>query len=135
MELHTARRDDPSPYCHSQSLACLLDPFFASHEWPEVMFCRMLKDESAKITYMESTWFAPGFAWNTEFLETAYIFLPDVERFQEPHLSPTENAATFCTSYLARINDLLHRPHVMVHDRGFYDSTSNDASYLSHDSV
>ena len=89
--------------------------------------------------------------------------------FQEPNLSPAKNAAAFCTSYLAKMNDLLRRPHacafigeggqlswiarcwtglrlveefmagpsiqVTVHNRGFYDSTSQDASYLSHDAV
>ena len=192
----------------------------------------MLKDESAKITYTASTWFAPSFAWNSDFLEAAYIFVPDIESearlrywancwdtigttqrllstaiehglkfylalpqdrlrqfrpiivdnldrtsasslyatgFQEPNLSPAENAAAFCTSYMARMNDLLSRPHarafigeggqfswiarrwtglrlveefmsgpsiqVTVHNRGFYDSASDDASYLSHDAV
>lgn len=227
-----ARGDDSSSYRRSQSPAHLLDPFFTLHERPEVMFRRMLKDESAKITYMESTWFAPDFAWNADFLETAYIFIPDIENearlrywancwdtigtvhkllstaiehglrfylalpqdrlrqfrpiivdnldrtsasslyatgFQEPNLSPAENTKTFCNLYLARMNDLLRRPHmrafigeggqfswitrrwtglrlveefmsspsiqVTVHNRGFYDSTSQDASYLSHDAV
>ncbi|EDR14136.1 uncharacterized protein LACBIDRAFT_305651 [Laccaria bicolor S238N-H82] len=231
-EARAARGIDPSPYRRSQSPARLSDPFFVSHERPEVMFRRMLKDESAKITYTESTWFAPGFAWNADFLETAYIFIPDIESearlrywancwdtigtihrllstaiehglkfylalpqdrlrqfrpiivdsldrtsasslytagFQEPNLSPAENMATFCTLYLARMNDLLRRPHaqafigeggqfswiarrwtgvrlieefmsgpsiqVTVHNRGFYDSASQDASYLSHDAV
>lgn len=231
-EIRLARGDIPSPFRRSQSPTRLSDPFFASHERPEVMFRRMLKDESAKITYTESTWFAPGFAWNEDFLEAAHIFIPDVESkarlrywvncwdtvgtvrrlltiaikhglrfhlalpqdrlrqfrliivdnldrssasslyatgFQEPNLSPAENAATFCTQYLARMNDLLRRPHarafigeggqlswiarrwtglrlveefmsgpsiqVTVHNRGFYDSASEDASYLSHDAV
>ena len=173
-DLRAARGDVPSPYHHSQSPTRLSDPFFVSHNRPEVMFWRMLKDESAKITYTTSTWFAPSFAWNTDFLEAAYIFIPDIESkarlrywancwdtigtvqrllsttiehglkfhlalpldrlrqfwpiimddldhtsasslyatgFQEPNLSPAENAATFCTSYMARMNDLLHRPH------------------------
>lgn len=196
------------------------------------MFRRMLKDESAKITYTESTWFAPDFAWNADFLETAYIFIPDIESearlrywancwdtigtvhkllstaiehglkfylalpqdhlrqfrpiivdnlnrtsasslyamgFQEPNLSPAENTKTFCNLYLARMNDLFRCPHarafigeggqfswiarrwtglrlveefmsgpsiqVTVHNRGFYDSTLQDTSYLSHDAV
>ena len=232
MALRAARGDDPSPYRRSQSPTRLSDPFFASHDRPEVMFRRMLKDESAKITYTASTWFAPSFAWNSDFLEAAYIFVPDIESearlrywancwdtigttqrllstaiehglkfylalpqdrlrqfrpiivdnldrtsasslyatgFQEPNLSPAENAAAFCTSYMARMNDLLRRPHarafigeggqfswiarrwtglrlveefmsgpsiqVTVHNRGFYDSASEDASYLSHDAV
>ena len=87
----------------------------------------------------------------------------------EPNLSPAENAAAFCTSYLAKMNDLLRCPHartfigeggqlswiarrwtglrmveefmaglsiqVTVHNRGFYDSTSQHASYLSHDAI
>ena len=169
-QLHAARGDNPSPYRCLQPPTCLSDPIFASHERPEVMFQRMLKDESAKITYMESTWFAPGFTWNEEFLETAYIFIPERQkrspaevlgqllghhrdgmetpehglkfhlalpqdclrqfqpiivdsldhtsasslyaiRFQEPNLSPAENAATFCTLYQARMNDLLCCPH------------------------
>ena len=231
-EMRTARGDDPSPYRRSQSPIRLSDTLFATHEKPEVMFQRMLKDESAKITYTESTWFAPGFAWNTDFLEAAYIFILDIEcearlrywancwntigtirrlltiaiehglkfhlalpldrlrqfrpiivdnldrtsasslyttGFHEPNLPPTENAAAFCILYLARMNDLLRRPHarafigeggqlgwiarrwtglrlieefmsgpsiqVTVHNRGFYDSTSHDASYLSHDTV
>ena len=231
-EARAARGVDPSPYRRSQLPTRLSDPFFISHERPEVMFRRMLKDKSAKITYTESTWFAPNFVWNTDFLETAYIFIPDVESeaqlrywancwdtigtvqrlmstaiehglkfhlalpqdrlrqfrpiivdsldrisasslyttgFQEPNLSPAENATTFCTLYLARMNDLLRRPHarafigeggqfswiarrwtglrlveefmsgpsiqVTVHNRGFYDSASQDASYLSHDAV
>ena len=230
--IRAARGDAPSPFRRSQSPNRLSDPLFASHERPEVMFRRMLKDESAKITYTESTWFVPGFAWNADFLETAYIFIPDIESearlrywancwdtvgtvrrlltiaiehglkfhlalpqehlrqfrpiivdnldrtsassayatgFQEPNLSPAKNTAAFCTSYLAKMNDLLRRPHtrafigeggqlswiarcwtglclveefmagpsiqVTVHNRGFYDSTSQDASYLSHDAV
>ena len=231
-ELHAAWGDEPSPYHHLQSPVHLLDPFFISHDRPEVMFRRMLKDESAKITYTSSTWFTLNFAWNLDFLEAAYIFVPDIESearlrywancwdtigthqrlltiaiehglkfhlalpqdrlqqfcpiivdnlnhtsasslystgFQEPNLSPAENGATFCTSYMARMNDLLRHPHahafigeggqlswiarrwtglrlveefmsgpsiqVTVHNRGYYDSTSEDASYLSYDAV
>ena len=196
------------------------------------MFWRMLKDKSVKITYPTSTWFTPSFAWNTDFLEAAYIFVLDIESearlrywancwdtigtvqrllsttiehslkfhlalpldhlrqfrpiivddldctsasslyamgFQEPNLSPAENATTFCASYMVRMNDLLHHPHactfigeggqfswiarcwtgvrlveefmsgpsiqVTVHNRGFYNSASENASYLPHDAV
>ena len=216
----------------SQSPIRLTDPYFTAHERPEVMFRRMLKDDAAKITYTESTWCAPDFAWNTDFLEAACLFIPDVEsearlrywancwdtitnvrrllsiaiehgikfhlalpphhvrqfrpkvidsldhssaaslygtNFQEQSLAVSDNMATFCTAYLARMNDLLRRPHarafiaeggqyswiarcwtgtrlveefmsgpsiqVTVHNHGFYDSASEDASYLSHDSV
>ena len=196
------------------------------------MFRRLLKDKSAKITYTESTWFAPHYAWNPDFLEVTFIFIPDIESqarmrywancwdsisttqklltkaiehrlwfylalpqdrvrqfrplivdsldrssasflysagFQEQTLSPTDNTATFCSSYLAKMNDILRRPHarafiaeggqiswiarrwtgtrlveefmtgpsiqVTIHNRGFYDSASEDASYLAHDIV
>lgn len=79
LELRAARGDNTSSLCRSQSPTRLLDPFFVSHKRPEVMFWRMLKDESAKITYTMSTWFAPDFAWNSDFLEAAYIFVPDIE--------------------------------------------------------
>ena len=138
------------------------------------MFRHLLKDESAKITYTESTWFAPHYAWNPDFLEVAFIFIPDIESqvrmrywancwdsisttqklltkaiehglrfylalpqdrvrqfrplivdsldrssasflysagFQEQTLLPTDNTATFCSSYLAKMNDILRRPH------------------------
>ena len=89
--------------------------------------------------------------------------------FQEPPLPPANNTASFCATYLAQINDLLHRPHthtfiveggqlswiaqcwsgtwlveefmsgpsiqITVHNRGFYVSASEDASYLSHNMV
>ena len=219
-------------YRRSQSPTRISDPIHSSHERPEIMFQRLLRDESAKITYTASTWFAPHFAWNSDFLEVAYLFIPDVESearlrywancwdsvvtvkrllttaiehgirfylalppdsvrrfrpiivdnldrsstsfiynvgFQEPPLSPADNAATFCATYLARMNDILRRPHARafiaeggqlswiarrwtglrlveefmsgpsiqttVHNRGFYDSASEDASYLSHDIV
>ena len=196
------------------------------------MFRHLLKDKSAKITYTESTWCAPHYTWNTDFLEAAFIFIPGIESearmrywancwdtirtaktllttaiehglrfylalppdrirqfwpltvdsldrssasflygvgFQEQVLSPTDNATTFCTSYLAKINDLLRHPHapafiaeggqiswiarrwtgtrlveefvsgpsiqVTIHNRGFYDSASEDASYMVHDIV
>ena len=219
-------------YCRSQSPTRISNPIHSSHERPEVMFQRLLKDESAKITYTNSTWFAPHFAWNPEFLEAAHLFIPDIESearlrywancwdligtiqrllttaiehgihfylalppdsvrrfrpirvdsldrssasfiynvgFQEPPLSPAKNAATYCASYLAQMNDVLRRPHARafiaeggqlswiarrwtglrlveefmsrpsiqttVHNRGFYDSASEDASYLTHDVV
>ena len=78
-ELRSARGDEPSPYRRSQSPTRLSDPFFASHDKPEVMFRRMLKDESAKITYTASTWSAPDYAWNPDFLENAYIFVSNIE--------------------------------------------------------
>ncbi|EDR09657.1 uncharacterized protein LACBIDRAFT_318948 [Laccaria bicolor S238N-H82] len=228
----TAQGIEASPYRRSQSPTQISEPIHSSHERPEVMFRRLLKDESAKITYTSSTWFAPHFAWNPEYLEVAYLFIPDVESearlrywancwdtvgtirrlltiaiehgirfylalppdsvrrfrpiiidsldrssasfiynvgFQEPPLSPADNAATFCATYLARMNDLLRRPHARafiaeggqlswiarrwtglrlveefmsgpsiqttVHSRGFYDSASEDASYLAHDIV
>ena len=231
-ELRAARGDDITSLRRSQSPACLSDPYFAPHKRPEVMFRRLLKDESAKITYTESTWCAPHYAWNADFLETAFIFIPDIESesrmrywancwdtvgttqrlltiaiehglrfflalppdrvrqfrplivdnldrtsasslygagFQEQTLAPTDNAATFCSSYLAKMNDILRRPHartfiaeggqiswiarrwtgtrlveefmsgpsiqVTIHNRGFYDSASEDASYLAHDTV
>ena len=223
---------EASPYRRSQSPTRISDPIHSSHERPEVMFQRLLKDESAKITYTASTWCAPQFAWNPEFLEAAYLFIPDIESearlrywancwdsiatvkkllttaiehgirfylalppnlvrqfrpividnldrssasfiynvgFQEPPLPPADNAATFCATYLARMNDILRRPHarafiaeggqlswiarrwtgtwlveefmagpsiqITVHNRGFYDSASEDASYLAHDVV
>ena len=89
--------------------------------------------------------------------------------FQEATLSPMDNRTTFCTAYLARMNDMLRRPHahafiaeggqlswiarrwagprlvkefmsgpsiqVTVHNKGFYDSSSEDPSYLTHDIV
>ena len=231
-ELRTARGEDIISLCRSQSPARLSDPYFAPHERPEVMFRRLLKDESAKITYTESTWYAPHYAWNSYFLETAFIFVPDMESearmrywancwdtvgtarrlltiavehglrfflalppdrirqfrplivdnldrssasslygagFQEQMLSPTDNTTTFCSSYLAKMNDVLRRPHacafiaeggqiawiarrwtgtrlveefmsgpsiqVTIHNRGFYDSAPEDASYLAHDTV
>ena len=82
---------------------------------------------------------------------------------------PSGKHGSLLHSYLAKINDLLRRPHarafigegrqlsciarcwtglhlveefmagpsvqVTVHNRGFYDSTSQDASYLSHDAI
>ena len=231
-ELRIARGEVTTPLRRSQSPARLSDPYFAPHERPEVMFRRLLKDESAKITYTESTWCAPHYAWNTEFLETAFIFVPDIESearmrywancwdtiatshrlltiaiehglrfylalpqdrvrqfrplivddldrssasslysagFQEQTLTPTDNTATFCSSYLAKMNDILRRPHarafiaeggqvswiarrwtgtrlveefmsgpsiqITIHNRGFYDSASEDASYMAHDIV
>ncbi|EDR09697.1 uncharacterized protein LACBIDRAFT_319060 [Laccaria bicolor S238N-H82] len=221
-----------TPFRRSQSPTRISDPIHSSHERPEIMFQRLLRDESAKITYTTSTWFAPHFAWNPEFLEAAYLFIPDEESearlrywancwdsvgtvkrlltiaiehgirfhlslppdsvrrfrpiivdnldrssasfiynvgFQEPPLLPADNAATYCATYLARMNDVLRRPHacafiaeggqlswiarrwsgtrlveefmsgpsiqITVHNRGFYDSASEDASYLSHDIV
>ncbi|EDR00954.1 uncharacterized protein LACBIDRAFT_333674 [Laccaria bicolor S238N-H82] len=221
-----------SPYCRSQSPTCISEAIHSPHERTEVMFQRMLKDESAKITYTKSTWSAPHFAWNPEFLEVAYLFIPDVESearlrywancwdsvgtvrkllttaiehgirfylalppdavrrfrpilvdsldqssasfiynvgFQEAPLAPADNTATFCATYLARMNDVLRRPHARafiaeggqfswiarrwtgtrlveefmsgpsiqttVHNRGFYDSASEDASYLAYDVV
>ena len=215
-----------------QSPIRLTDPYFTANERPEVMFRRMLKDDAAKITYTESTWCAPSFAWNNDFLDVACLFIPDVEsearlrywancwdtitnvrrlltiaiehgikfhlallphhlhqfrpkviddldrssavslygtNFHEPHLAVSDNVATFCTAYMAKMNDLLRRPHarafiaeggqyswiarcwtgtrlveefmsgpsiqVTVHNRGFYDSASKDASYLTYDSV
>ena len=231
-ELQTACGEDIIALRRSQSPARLSDPYFAPHERPEVMFRRLLKDESAKITYTESTWYAPHYAWNSDFLETAFIFVPDMESeacmrywvncwdtvgtarrlltitvehglrfflalppdhirqfrplivdnlnrtsasslygagFQEQMLSPTDNTTTFCSSYLAKMNDVLRHPHarafiaeggqlawiarhwtgtrlvkefmsgpsiqVTIHNRGFYDSASEDASYLAHDTV
>ncbi|EDR04509.1 uncharacterized protein LACBIDRAFT_330399 [Laccaria bicolor S238N-H82] len=89
--------------------------------------------------------------------------------FHETTLSPMDNGTTFCTAYLARMNDMLRRPHARafiaeggqlswiarrwagqrlveefmsgpsiqttVHNKGFYDSSSEDASYLTHDVV
>ena len=78
-ELRAARGEDVTPLCRSQSPARLSDPYFAPHERPEVMFRRLLKDESAKITYTESTWCAPHYAWNMDFLENAFIFVPNIE--------------------------------------------------------
>ncbi|KIK07584.1 hypothetical protein K443DRAFT_128972 [Laccaria amethystina LaAM-08-1] len=78
-ELRAARGEDVIPLRRSQSPARLSDPYFAPHERPEVMFRRLLKDESAKITYTESTWCAPHYAWNMDFLATAFIFVPDIE--------------------------------------------------------
>lgn len=217
---------------HSQSPIRLNDPYFTMHERPEIMFRRLLKDDAAKITYTDSTWCAPSFAWNTEFLDVACLFIPDTESearlrywancwdtvtnvrrlltlaiehgikfhlallphhlrqfrpkvidsldrssaaslygtsFQEPNLAASDNMSTFCTTYLARMNDLLRRPHarafiaeggqyswiarcwtgtclveefmsgpsiqITVHNRGFYDSASENASYLTYDSV
>ena len=231
-ELRLSRGEDITLRRRSQSPTRLSDPYFAPHESPEVMFRRLLKDESAKITYTESTWCAPHYAWNMDFLEAAFIFVPDIESearmrywancwdtlgttkalltkaiehglrfylalpadrirqfrpltvdsldrssasfsygigFQEQMLSPTDNATTFCLAYLAKINDILRRPHarafiaeggqiswiarrwtgtrlveefmsgpsiqVTIHNRGFYDSASEDASYLAHDIV
>jgi hypothetical protein len=231
-ELRAAHGEDVIPLRRSQSPAHLSDPYFAPHERPEVMFRRLLKDESAKITYTESTWCAPHYAWNMDFLATAFIFVPDIESeacmrywancwdtigtsqrlltiaiehglrfylalppdrvrqfrplivdnldrtsassiygagFQEQTLSPTDNMAAFCSSYLAKMNDILRRPHarafiaeggqiswiarrwtgirlveefmsgpsiqVTIHSRGFYDSASEDSSYLAHDIV
>ena len=74
-----ARGDPPNTQRHSQSPSRLSDPYYISHERPEIMFARMLQDESAKITYMESTWSAPVYAWNPDFLEVAHIFIPDIE--------------------------------------------------------
>jgi hypothetical protein len=34
-----------------------------------------------------------------------------VTGFQEQTLSPTDNGTTFCSSYLAKMNDILCRPH------------------------
>ena len=48
------------------------------------MFWWMLQDKSAKITYTESTWGAPAYAWNPDFLEVAHIFVPDIQ--SEAHL-------------------------------------------------
>ncbi|EDR05612.1 uncharacterized protein LACBIDRAFT_302978 [Laccaria bicolor S238N-H82] len=231
-ELRTARGDNTTPLCRSQSPIRLSDPYFSPHESPEVMFRRLLKDESAKITYTASTWCAPHYAWNSDFLEAAFIFVPDIESearmrywancwdttatiqrllttavehglrfylalppdrvrqfrplvvdsldrnsasflystgFQEQTLSPMDNGATFCSTYLAKMNDILRRPHarafiaeggqiswiarhwagtrlmeefmsgpsiqVTIHSRGFYDSASENASYLAHDIV
>ena len=138
------------------------------------MFRCLLKDESAKITYTESMWCAPHYAWNADYLEAAFIFIPDIESeswmrywancwdtidtaqrllttaiehglrfflalppdrvrrfrplmvdsldrtsasslygagFQEQTLAPTDNVTTFCSSYLAKMNDILRRPH------------------------
>ena len=227
-----ARGDPPNTQRHSQSPSRLSDPYYISHDRPEIMFTRMLQDESAKITYTESTWSAPVYAWNPDFLEVAHIFIPDIEskarlrywancwdslgtvkrllttaiehgirfflalsldracqfrpiivdsldrssaaslygaNFQEVPLSPMDNGTTFCTAYLARMNDMLRRPHarafiaeggqlswiarrwagqrlveefmtgpsiqVTVHNKGFYDSSSTDPSYLTHDVV
>ena len=170
-ELQMAHGEDIIPLHHSQSPARLSDPYFAPHERPEVMFRRLLKDESARITYTESTWYAPHYPWNSDFLETAFIFVPDMESearmrywancwdtvgtarrpltiavehglrffltlppdrirqfrplvvdnldrtsasslygagFQEQMLSPTDNTTTFCSSYLAKMNDVPH---------------------------
>ena len=231
-ELRAARGESGSSLRRSQSPTRLADPYFAPHERPEVMFRRLLKDESAKITYTESTWCAPHYAWNADFLEAAFIFVPDIESearmrywancwdkigsaqtllttaiehglrfylalppdrvrqfcplivdnldrssasslygagFQEQTLSPADNAATFCASYLAKMNDVLRRPHARafiaeggqigwiarrwsgtrlveefmsgpsiqttIHNRGFYDSASDDSSYAAHDIV
>ena len=221
-----------SAHRRSQSPTRLSEPYYVLHERPEVMFRRMLRDESAKITYTESVWSAPAFAWNPDFLEVAHIFVPDIEsearlrywancwntlgtvkrllttaiehgirfflaispdrarqfrpiivdsldrssaaslygmNFQETTLSPMDNGATFCTTYLARMNDMLRRPHtrafiaeggqlswiarrwagsrlveefmsgpsiqITVHNKGFYDSSGEDPSYLMHDVV
>ena len=226
------RGDHPGMQRRSQSPSRLSDPYYITHERPEVMFRRMLRDESAKITYTESTWCAPIYAWNPTFLDVAHIFVPDIQSearlrywancwdtlgttkrlfttaiehgirfflaisldrarqfrpiivdsldrssaaslygvsFQETTLMPTDNSATFCTAYLARMNDMLRRPHarafiaeggqlswiarrwagtrlveeflsgpsiqVTVHNKGFYDSSSEDPSYLTHDVV
>lgn len=173
-ELRTARGENTVSLRRSQSPTRLSDPYFEPHERPEVIFRRLLKDESAKITYTESTWFAPHYAWNPDFLEVAFIFIPDIESqarmrywancwdsisttqklltkaiehglrfylalpqdrvrqfrplivdsldrssasflysagFQEQTLLPTDNTATFCSSYLAKMNDILRRPH------------------------
>jgi hypothetical protein len=138
------------------------------------MFRRLLKDESAKITYTASTWCALHYTWNADFLEVAFISPLDIESkacmwywancwdsiattqrllttavehglrfylalppdrirqfrplvidnldrnsasflyvtgFQEQTLSPTDNGTTFCSSYLAKMNDILCRPH------------------------
>ena len=228
----TVKGDHHASRRFSQSPARLSDPYYIAHEKPEVMFRRMLRDESAKITYTESLWSAPAFTWNPEFLEVAHIFIPDIEsearlrywancwntlgsvkrllttaiehgvrfflaisldrarqfrpiivdsldrssaaslygvNFQEAILSPTDNSTTYCTTYLARMNDMLRRPHarafiaeggqlswiarrwagprlveefmsgpsiqVTVHNKGFYDSSSEDATYLTHDIV
>ena len=227
-----ARGDLPNTQRLSQSPTRLSEPYYTAHEKPEVMFRRMLRDESAKITYTESIWSAPAFAWNPDFLEAAHIFVPNIEsearlrywancwdtlgttkrllttaiehglrfflaisldracqfrpiivdnldrssaaslygvNFQEATLSPMDNGTTFCTAYLARMNDMLRRPHarafiaeggqlswiarrwagprlveefmsgpsiqVTVHNKGFYDSSSEDPSYLTHDIV
>lgn len=173
-ELQTASGEDTISLCHSQSPTRLSDPYFAPHERPKVMFRRLLKDESAKITYTESTWCAPHYAWNAEFLETTFIFVPDIESeacmrywancwvtvatsqrllttaiehglrfylalppdhirqfrpltiddndrssasflygvgFQEQTLLPTDNSSTFCSLYMAKVNDILRCPH------------------------
>ena len=168
------RSDVYSTHRRSQSPTRLSEPYYVAHERPEVMFRRMLRDESAKITYTESIWSAPAFAWNPDFLEVAHIFVPDIEsearlrywancwntlgtvkrllttaiehgirfflalspdrahqfrpiivdsldrssaaslygvNFQETTLLPMDNGTTFCTTYLARMNDMLRCPH------------------------
>ena len=78
-ERRAAQGIEASLYRCSQSPTRISDPIHSSHERSGVMFQRLLKDESAKITYTNSTWFAPHFSWNPEFLEVAYLFIPDIE--------------------------------------------------------
>ena len=85
----------------SQSPVRLSDPYYVEHEKPKIMFRRMLWDESAKITYTESIWSAPAFAWNLDFLEVAHFFIPDLE--SEAHLCYWAN----CWNTLGTVKRLL----------------------------